>query len=320
MKKGSTTIAMLSLVIVGMFASGCGNVVPPGTTVLLIHATKPSEIVTEGVYHAWGRTKVYFVDQKLEAFTVDRKILCADEINMDVSAKWLGNFMVTASTLDTIKTKIQATPTKRGDISGLELSLNTFWQKAMLDRFSSTLRDVVSTYKTDNIREKRLEIQSEVKKRYLEWLAGAKYPVETVDIMITNLDYPTEVTAMRNKIKQEELRDLENAAIATANVAKARRDAELEAERGKAALVKAEADAAANRVRAASLTPEILAVKQLETLVELAAGPNNNTVVIPFQAIIPQQGQNASLVETMLLKESLDETAKAIKTTAPKKQ
>jgi len=134
------------------------------------------------------------------------------------------------------------------------------------------------------------------------------YPVETTDVLVTNLDYPESVTAMRNRIKDAELQDLENAAIAKANVAKARRDAELAAERGKAQLVEAEADAAANKVRASSLTPEILAVKQLETLVKLAEGPNNTVVVIPFEAIRP-----GGLQETLLTREAVERLTDVVK-------
>lgn len=124
-----------------------------------------------------------------------------------------------------------------------------------------------------------------------------KYPVETADVLITNLDYPPEITDKRKAIKDAELQDLENAALAKAAVAKAKRDAELAAEQGKANLIKAQADAAANKIRASSLTPEILAVKQLETLVKLAEGQNNTVVVIPFDAIRPGGMQDMLLTQ-----------------------
>jgi regulator of protease activity HflC (stomatin/prohibitin superfamily) len=100
---------------------------------------------------------------------------------------------------------------------------------------------------------------------------------------------------------------LENAAIAKAEVAKARRDAELAAEKGKARLVEAEADAAANRVRAESLTPEIILVKQIEMYEKLASGPNNTAVLIPFSAL------GAGLDKTMLLRNSLERLDKSIR-------
>ena len=139
-------------------------------------------------------------------------------------------------------------------------------------------------------------------------MAELKYPIDTADILVTNLDYPPEVTAKRNAIKQAELQDLENAALAKANVATAKRNAELALERGKAQLVEARADAAANRERAASLTPEILAVKQLETLVRLAEGPNNSVVVIPFDAIRP-----GGMQDMLLNREAVSQLSKRIR-------
>jgi len=301
---------LLSVVLLAGTACvvGCGKVVPPGTTVMVLKPRGPAQIHEEGVFVAWGRDKVYFVDGKLKSFPKNINVLCADDINMSVSLKWIGSFKVSKENVDVIKKKVQATAVKRGDIQGFELSLDNFFKTTMEDMLSATARDVISPYKTDSIREQRAEIQAAIREKFLERLKELKYPVETAEVLVTNLDYPESVTAMRNKIKQEELRDLENAAIAKAQVAKAKRDAELEAEKGKAMLVKAEADAAANRVRAASLTPEILAVKQLETLVELAKGQNNTVVVIPFDAIRP-----GGLQETLLQREAIERVTNTLK-------
>lgn len=285
----------------------CGSVVPPGTTVLLVKPSGASEVKHEGAYRAWGRTRAYFVDTKLKSYRKDLKILCADDINMNVSVKWVGSFKVTDKTIDTIKKKVPAKTVARGDIKGLELSLDEFFKTSMADILSSITRSVVSPYVTDNIREKREEIRIAIKKTWLDRMKVLKYPIETTDVLLTNLDYPAKITAKRQAIKDAELQDLENAAIAKANVAKAKRDAELATEQGKAQLVKAQADAAANKVRASSLTPEILAVKQLETLVKLAEGPNNTVVVIPFDAIRP-----GGLQETLLTREAIDRLTIAV--------
>jgi regulator of protease activity HflC (stomatin/prohibitin superfamily) len=264
---------------------GCGNVVPPGTTVIVLKADGPPVIKHEGVYKSWGRDKVYFVDTKLKSFPKNLKILCKDDINMDVSVKWIGSFKVTDATIDVIKGKVPATKVKTGDISGYQLSLDKFFNTAMADIVSSITRQTVSSYVTDNIREQRAEITLAIKQSVLKRLKQLNYPVETADVLVTNLDYPKEVTDKRKAIKNAELQDLENAAIAKAEVAKAKRDAELAVEKGKAELVRAKADAAANGVRSKSLTPQILLVKQLEMFEKLAIGPNNTTILIPFKAM-----------------------------------
>jgi len=292
---------LLVLVFILILTSGCGRVVPPGSTVVILKPRAEPVIKSEGVFKAWGRDKVYIVDEKLKSYPKKLNVLCSDDINMSVNIKWIGSFQVTPQTIDVLKKKIPSELSNEPGITG-RISLDAFFKTAMEDMLSATARDVISPYKTDNIREQRAEIQKQVKEKFVARLNALKYPVHTADVLITNLDYPPSVTEMRNKIKQADLQDLENAAIAKAAVAKAKRDAELEAEKGKAMLVKAEADAAANKIRAASLTPEILKVKQLETLVELAKGQNNNTVIIPIESV--QSG--GGLLNTMLTRESMD--------------
>lgn len=276
-------VAICTLLIL----AGCGSVVPPGTTVILVEPSGETEVITSGAFKAWGRTRAYFVDGRLKSYPKDIKVLCSDDINMDVSLKWVGSFKVTDKTIDTIKKKVPAVKMEFEDDVVLALSLDKFFKTTMEDMLSSIARGVISEYRTDDIRPNREKIRQLVKNKFLVRMEELKYPVETADVLLTNLDFPPDVIKMRTEIKNAELQDQKNAAIAKAEVAKAKRNAELEAERGKATLVKAKIDASANKIRAKSLTPEILAVKQLETLVKLAEGPNNSVVVIPFEAIRP---------------------------------
>lgn len=296
------TFTLLGLLAL-MLLSGCGKVVPPGNKVVIQKANGTTEIIEKGVFLAWGRDRAYFVDGKLQTYSMDLPILCADDINMTVRVKWLGHFKVDDASVETIVSKV---PTRRTNIEGVDafqLSLDDFWTRAMEDIVSSNTRQIISVYRTDDIRPNREQITIAIRDKVIQRFQELRYPIATTDVLITNLDYPESVTRTRERIKQAELKELENAALAEAAVAQARRDAEIAAERGKAALVAAEADAAVNRARAASLTPEILMVKQLEMFEKLANGPNNSSILIPFQAIDP------SMVNTMMLKESVDRLA-----------
>jgi regulator of protease activity HflC (stomatin/prohibitin superfamily) len=294
----------IGIILIG-FTTGCGRVVPPGTTTVILNPSGKAEIKNQGVYYAFGRDKVYFVDSKLKSFNKTIKILCADEINMTVSVKWLGSFHVTKETIETIQKKVPAKKIERDDIVGYELSLDLFFKMAMEDILSSSTRDIISKYRTDNIRESRGDIQNAIKANVIKRLADLKYPVMTTDIMITNLDYPEQVTKMREAIKNAELEDQKKAAIAKANVAAAKRDAELAAEQGKAELVKAEAKAKANMIIAESLTPQILLLRQYETLQRLAEGENNTVIVLPFDAL------KTGYAEAMIQKDALEQVRKA---------
>ena len=85
-------LGLFLICIITFMVSGCGSVVPPGTTVIILKPKGKPIVKHEGVYYAWGRDKKYSVDTKLKSYAKDLKILCADDINMDVSVKWVGSF------------------------------------------------------------------------------------------------------------------------------------------------------------------------------------------------------------------------------------
>jgi len=297
---------ILVLSAIALSFIGCGKVVPPGKTVMVIKAKGGTKVHQEAVYYAWGRDKVYFVDTRLKSFEKPLKVLCADEINMDAIIVWQGSFNVTDSTIDIIKKKVPAVPSRGGDADGYELSLEQFYKTTMEDILSNVARDVISEYKTDNIREKREEIRLAIKQAFLARMSELNYPVDTSDILLTNLDYPPIIDEMRKAIKDAELQDLENAANARAAVSKARRDAELAAVQGRADLVDAYADAAANKVLDESLTDEVLEVLELETLITMSEGPNNTIFVIPQNAL----ESNQDLVNTLINREAIQDLSK----------
>lgn len=297
MKKVLMAVMMVSMA--AMF-TGCGKVVPAGTTVVVRKSNGEEKQFTKGVYYAWGRDKAYFVDSKMKTFSKEMNILCQDDINMTVRVKWVGSFKVSDDTMKFIVEKVPVTHTKDGDADGYQLSLKQFWSTAMEDIVSSITRNTVSEYKTDDIRPNRKEIAAKLKAQVLARFKSAGYPIETSDFFITNLDYPDEVTNMRKAIKNAQLKEQENAAIAQASVAKAERDAEVALAEGKADLVRAEADAAVNRVRSESLTPQILKVKQIEAFLA-AVKSQNNVILMPYEAM-----NNGELSNTMLIRDTID--------------
>lgn len=301
MKYMFKTACLGLMVMAAIGLTGCSSkVVPAGTIVVVRKADGESIIAAKGTYLAAGRDKVYFVDTKLASKSVKLDILCKDDINMKVEVKWIGSLDVDASTVETVCEKIPSIRVDKGDMIGYQLSFDLFWDLAMSDVVAGTSKRVVAPYITDDINDNRDKIEADIKEKTIAKLKAAGYPVTTSDVLVTNLDYPDEVTASRKAIKQAELKDLENAAIAKANVTQAARDAELALARNKAKLVDAQGDAAANFVRSESLTPAILALKWQEALIALANGPNNSSVIVPYEAVRPE------LLDTAILKQSVD--------------
>lgn len=298
-----TAVVLLVSVTIGsyIFIRTISAVVPPGTIVIVLKPDGESRIHTDGSYWAFGRDRVYFIDTKLKGFTEKMEILCADNINMAVDVKWVGSFSVEPDKIKIIKEKVPARNVRKGDLKGYQLSLQDFYVTAMKDIIRANSREVISPYVTDNIREARSEIQQLVKSRVMGRLIELNYPVETTDILISNLDYPPEVTAQRKAIKNAQLEDQKQAALAKAAIEQAKREASIAREKGKAKIEIARADAEANRIRASTLTEEIIRMRQWDVF-EAGALSQTSVILLPYKAI----GTDSELTDALLIRNSLE--------------
>jgi regulator of protease activity HflC (stomatin/prohibitin superfamily) len=287
-------VSMMALVGTLSLGGCTSKVVPPGTVIIVLKSNGESSIYTKGSYVAWGRDRVYFVDTKWKSFAEkNMKILCADDINMIVDIKWVGSFQATKDDIKIIKERVPATKIKSGDIVGFQLSLNQFYKTAMRDIIRANTRSIISKYKTDNIREKRDIIQKDIKTKIITRFKELGFPIVTTDIMISNIDYPPEITKQRKAIKNAELEDQKQAALAKAAIAQAKRQAGIAVENGKAQIARAKADAKANEIRAKSLTPEIIAMRQWDVF-ETLAGKKGDLMIVPYTTT--REAINAGLI------------------------
>lgn len=278
---------IVAVIFVAFMVSACSTgVVPPGSKVIIASTDGSTEVTSSGKYTAMGRDRVYFLDSKLKAFTEKMEILCADDINMTVEVKWLGSFA--ADTEAQIKMIVEKVPTVKRDLDGrnvLQLSLAEFYSTAVADIIRANARGIVAPYVTDNIRPERKKIEAAIKKDVLAKLKSLGYPLKTSDVMVSNLDYPAEVTQMRKDIKNAQLGDQKKAAEAKATLAQAKRNEDIARENGKADIVRARTLATSNKIVSDSITPQILANKQWEVLGTAAAGENNAIWVLPYEAM-----------------------------------
>ena len=288
-----------------MLTVGCiGKVVPPGVTVMIVKPSGETKIVNEGVYKEIGRDRVYFIDGTLQSYEKKLSVLCADTLNMEMTWRLTAAFDVNEKTIPFLRNKIKPIKVDTGDVTGFEISFQRFFSDTLEHLLSTVARAITAPYKTETIQSSRDEIQAVVLVKFVKEIDKAGFPIVISNLILTNINPPKEILDKRKRIKEAELQDEENAALAQAAVSQAKRDAELAAEKGKALLVEAQADAAANDVRAKSLTPEILAMKQLETLVKLAEGTNNMAIVIPYDAI--KTGLDQKLLRNSYVKELSD--------------
>lgn len=290
-----------SVLLLAVFAlAGCGSVVPPGKTVIIRKPSGETKIVEKGVYKSWGRDRLYFVDGKLKSFNENgMKILCADDINMDIDVKILLSFTVDESSIEFIQSKVPATKVDDGDVKGFELSLTRFYAMAVQPIVRAATRTVISPYITDDIRPNRELIAAEIDALVRSQIIDLGYPLQISAVLLSNIDYPQVVKTQREAIKTAQLEDQRKAALAEAAVAEAQRQVGVETELAKVRLIKARAQADENAILTSSLTPAFLLWRQFEVLENtasnLAQGDSNTVFMMPFSAINPDMLQTVVL-------------------------
>ena len=291
MKRFLQSVLLLTAVCILLPAVGCGSVVPPGKKVILLHPSGENEVVDRGVYKTWGRTRAYFVDQKLRSFTESMKILCADDVNMNVDIKTVLAFDASADHLEFIKQRVPATD--NASLGGKELNLEKFYSMAVKDVLRGTCRNEISTRTTDDIRPNRQDIESAIHIAFIQRIKDLDYPLHVSAVLLSNIDYPKSVTESRERIKQAQLLDQEKAALAEATLAQKQRQVPIEQEDAKVRLVRARAQADENTILTGSLTPEFLMWRQLEvmetTARALAEGNSNTVFMMPYQTMNQDQ-------------------------------
>lgn len=288
---------LILVITVCLFATGCGTVVPPGKRVILIQPDGSTDIYDKGSYFAYGRTRVYFVDQQLSSFNEDdQRILCKDEVNMLVDVKAVLSFDVTESSLEFIQEKVK--PVKNSD-GNLELSLDAFYRMALQPIVLGTARNVISAMETDDIRPNRQKIENDLTQIVRQRIKDLNYPINVSAILLSSIDYPDSVTGMRERIKKAELEDQEKAAKAEAILAQAQREVAIETEQAKSRLVRAQAQADENEILTKSLTPAFLMWRQFEVLEhlgkDLSTGESNTVYMLPYQTMSPDMMQTTML-------------------------
>jgi regulator of protease activity HflC (stomatin/prohibitin superfamily) len=313
MKKGLSGLAITAIVIIGIVSIGYGviygrsKVVPPGTTVLVIKPSGKTEGHNQGAYYSFGRDRVYHVDRKLNTYSEQMNVLCQDKINMSVDVKWIGSFRVNDEAMEIIKQKVPSVEEKFEGMRVFSLSLDKFYTAAIQPILRQKARLIISKYSTDIIPENREKIQEDMRSAVVARLEELNYPVETSDVIVSNLDFPPEVTTHREQIKKAQLENERLAAQADAKVQEAKRQAQLAREEGKAEMERAKANAEANRILGETYKqfPELLMKQQWETLQKLANSENTVIVVVPYEAM--QSGVTDAVMMRELVAEKLQE-------------
>jgi prohibitin 1 len=158
----------------------------------------------------------------------------------------------------------------------------------------TAVRDAASTFTAADLIDRREDLQNAMEERVRRDLAETlgqrsldSAAIRIENVLLRNIDLPDVLDASIAAVQQQRMQTQQRQQAletATAEAARLRMEAEGEAA---ARLIRAQADADANRLVAASLTPEVLESRRIDALRATLASPATRTVIVPA-GVTPQ--------------------------------
>lgn len=142
-------------------------------------------------------------------------------------------------------------------------------------------RRVVSGYTIEDIQENYGRISSEIYQSVVTAIEGT--PLRLESLTMVNIDYPDVVDDSIEAVKKRDLAILQEEAEVQRRLVEARGDLEVAKANREVELTRASTERDSNKIIGEGVTPEFLALRQLEAQMEMAQ--NKNTVFMPFEAL-----------------------------------
>ena len=268
---------MRRFLLVLLVLSACTEAVPAGHIGRTWEASGFTEdLLQPGRHDCWGRCRLYLFEATDQAFEIpQQEILCADNLNFKFSV----NILVGPAVGNKAAIKEVFVKLSPADIPGKRFTVKQLFEMYVQPVAVEKEHSVVSAYKTSEIVEKRAKIIQE----YVAAVRDATKDsvLEVKRISIGNFDFPDIVTqAQEAKAKAAvEIETARNEAQKRVEMAQA--DVELAGIHYKKEMIEAQMVADYNKLIGASISPQYLAYKQLETMSHAADG-DNNMIFIPY--------------------------------------
>ena len=197
------------------------------------------------------RNKVINIDKRPNTYKENFKIMTKDDLNINFS------FHSVISIKDnSVKDVVEKYGSEKWYIRFLQKPLRTY------------VREIVQPYKSNEIKEKRSVVASDVKKKILQYLENT--PFELISVVVGDINYPKVVSdAVEKKLAAQQL--LEEKETQKEIMKK---DAEIRIE-------EARGIASAQKIINETLTANYLQHEAIQAQLKMAESPNHTTVYIP---------------------------------------
>lgn len=273
---------MLYFVIILMALStliGCTKQIPAGH---VGRTWEPGgfegEILRPGRHECFGRCQMYYMESTDQTFAIPMNVLCADQLNFGFNIEVLA--AVNMDNPEAVKAAFENLKPAGDDKTFTVEQLFHIYIRPVADEEA---RKIVSKYKTTEIVAKRAQIIEEVKAAVITKTNTEILKVKRVTV--GNLDFPDIVTKAQEAKAQRQV-EIETAK-AEAEKEKAQAEGKLALARveSQERLLRAQAQADANRILAGSVSPQLLQWRQLD-VIEDAADGENNMFFVPYNDFV----------------------------------
>jgi regulator of protease activity HflC (stomatin/prohibitin superfamily) len=268
--KTNKNFGLIIMALVALVFTGCNVEVPPGYYgMVMMPDGFTDEVLAPGLHSCHSRQRMFLIDGKEETANENMEILCADDINLkfDLKARYRTIPIKSSGVFKEITRKKGASVKDiklrgGGNTNGRAIPSEVLYETYLKPLSLSTTRGTVSKMEVMQVSEFRDKLQKEIFEEVSREIEGK--PVELVNIVISNLDYPDKITTALEKKRKEEL-DLRK------QEAKNALDLLVEENKNRLAqqsrpmrAAEAEADATYMRILGPSITKRYLRLKQIE--------------------------------------------------------
>jgi len=270
------SISKLLAVALTTTLAGCSyEVVPPASKgkILTTQGYSP-DILEPAKYTLWGRDEMIILETNTGTYGETVKVILQDKLTLLVDVRFRGRIGGDKKTINAMF----------NDISPGEdrvVSFNEVYQVYGKMIIRNKTREIISQYNVEDVHKNYARLSKEIGSTLAK--AFETTPLELSDVVLGNIQYPEVVTKAINEAKERELSIKKEEAQAKINLTKKKNEQLLAKAQREIEITIAKTIRDKNKIIGEGITPALLELKRLDTLVEMAK--SGSTTFMPFEAM-----------------------------------
>lgn len=257
-----------------MTACSWSDVPPAHKGKILTTAGYSPDVLEPGRYTLWGRDQMVTLEAGTNTFKENVTVKMADKLTLKADVRFTGRVAGTPAILNAMFNDIPAGEKRNisfGDVYRI------YGQPVVRNK----AREVLSKYTIEDIHVNYHRISGEISEVLIEALKNT--PLEISNVNLGDIEYPDVVNDAINAAAERDLAIAKEEAQQKIEMTKKKNERALAEADYQIQITKAKAVRDANKILGQGITPELLALRNLEVLEKMAE--NNNAVFMPYEAL-----------------------------------